>query len=42
MQVICELEKNGAGVFGSEEETLFHIFEKRIGRLLNESQILRA
>lgn len=28
-------------MFGSEEETLFHIYEKKIGRLLNESQLLR-
>ena len=39
--MICELERNESGLFGSEEETLFHIFEKRIGRLLNESQLLR-
>ncbi len=39
--MVCELEENGEEVFGSEEETLFHIFEKRIGRLLNESQLLR-
>lgn len=39
--MVCELEENGEEVFGSEEETLFHIFEKRIGRLLNEAQLLR-
>ncbi len=39
--MVCELEENGTGLFGSEEETLFHTFEKRIGRLLNESQLLR-
>ena len=39
--MVCELEGNETGLFGSEEETLFHIYEKKIGRLLNESQLLR-
>lgn len=39
--MVCELEENESGLFGGEEEKLFHIFEKRIGRLLNESQLLR-
>lgn len=39
--MVCELEENETGLFGNEEEMLFHISEKRIGRLLNESQLLR-
>lgn len=39
--MVCELEENELGMLGSEEEMLFHIFEKRTGRLLNESQLLR-
>lgn len=39
--MVCELEGNETGLFGSEEETLFHMYEKKIGRLLNESQLLR-
>ena len=39
--MVCELEENETGMFGNEEETLFHIFEKRTGRLLNESKLLR-
>lgn len=39
--MVCELEENKKDMFGNEEETLFHIFEKKIERLLNESQLLR-
>lgn len=39
--MVCELEENETGMFRNEEETLFHIFEKRTQRLLNESQLLR-
>jgi len=39
--MVCELEENKKDMFGNEEETLFHIFEKKTERLLNESQLLR-
>lgn len=40
-EMVCELEENKMGLFGNEEENFYHILEKRIGRLLNETQLLR-
>ena len=40
-EMVCELEENKMGLFSSEEEAFYHILEKRIGRLLNEAQLLR-
>lgn len=40
-EMVCELEENKMGLFNNEEETFYHILEKRIGRLLNEAQLLR-
>ena len=41
-EMVCELEENKMGLFGNEEETFYHILEKRIGRLLNETAFAGA
>lgn len=39
--VTCELEENDAGFFVENELRLFHLLEKRLGRLRDEAQLLR-
>lgn len=39
--VACELEENENGFFSTNETRLFHMLEKRLGRLRNEAQLLR-
>ena len=39
--VACELEENDNGIFSDGELRLFHILEKRLGRLRDEAQLLR-
>ena len=39
--VACELEKNEGGFFTENELRLFHMLEKRLGRLRDEAQLLR-
>ena len=39
--VVCELEENDAGFLSDGELRLFHILEKRLGRLRDEAQLLR-
>lgn len=37
----CELEENENGFFSEGEQRLFHMLEKRLGRLRDEAQLLR-
>ena len=39
--VACELEENENGFFSDGEQRLFHMLEKRLGRLRDEAQLLR-
>ena len=39
--VAWELEENEIGLFSPEEQQMFHMLEKRLGRLRDEAQLLR-
>ncbi len=39
--MICEFQENENGFFPDSDQTLFHLLEKRIGRLLDETKLLR-
>ena len=39
--MVCELEGSDSGVFSEGELRLFHMLEKRLGRLRDEAQLLR-
>lgn len=39
--LVCELQENENGAFAEQELQMFHIVEKRIGRLLGEAKALR-
>lgn len=39
--VACELEADELGLFTAEERQLFHMLEKKLGRLRDEAQLLR-
>ncbi len=39
--MICEFQENENGFFPDSDQTLFHLLEKRIGRLLDETKFLR-
>lgn len=39
--MLCEFQENENGFFPDSDQTLFHLLEKRIGRLLDETKLLR-